>query len=91
MNTNTNTITIKGKKGTIVSGNGRAIELAKIAVENKGSFIRPCYDTSKVSGFNSIVNYTNEVIDILNQLGLKFGFFNDAPKGGRTGNWIVVN
>ena len=29
-------------------------------------------------------------IEVLNKLGIDYGYFNDAPKGGQNGNYIIL-
>lgn len=84
------TITLLGKNKNAQTGNGKAFELAQTAINNKGCYIRPSYDTSKKEGTRSVVDYTGEVISILLFLGYTFEAGNDAPNGGRCGNWIIV-
>lgn len=33
----------------------------------------------------------NNDIELLNLLGIDYGYFNDAPKGGQNGNYIMVS
>lgn len=33
--------------------------------------------------------HTND-IELLNLLGVEYGYFNDAPKGGQNGNYIII-
>ena len=54
-----------------------------------GSTIRPCH-TSGRGGFCSNLDYTKEIEDLLQLLGLKFKSGNDAPRGGLTGNFIFI-
>lgn len=51
--------------------------------------IRPCY-ASGMGRFWANLDYTAEVISLLNLIGVKFITGNDAPRGSATGNWIKV-
>ena len=51
--------------------------------------IRPV-NTSGRGRFTSNMDYTKDTENLLKLLGLKFKSGNDAPRGGLTGNYIVV-
>lgn len=51
--------------------------------------IRPCY-TSGRGRFTKNMDYTYEVKQLLNLIGIKYESGNDAPRGGLTGNYIKV-
>lgn len=43
--------------------------------------------------FNKGKNYRDthiRDIEVLNKLGIDYGYFNDAPKGGQNGNYIIL-
>lgn len=54
-----------------------------------GNKIRPVH-TSGRGRFCSNLDYTQQVIQLLNSLGIEYTFTNDAPKGGLTGNLITI-
>jgi hypothetical protein len=54
-----------------------------------GELIRPCY-TSGSGRFTTNLDYTSDVIRLLTNLGLKYADGNDAPRGGKPGNWIKI-
>lgn len=54
-----------------------------------GNKIRPVH-TSGRGRFCSNLDYTQQVISLLNQLDIEYMFTNDAPKGGLTGNLITI-
>ncbi len=58
------------------------------AIERK-NLIRPV-DTSGAGRFTSNLDYTNDVEKLLALLGVKYESGNDAPRGGKTGNFIKV-
>ena len=54
-----------------------------------GLTIRPC-STSGSGRFTTNLDYTRDVQYLLTLLGVKFVAGNDAPKGGLTGNYIIL-
>jgi hypothetical protein len=52
--------------------------------------VRTCH-TSGSGRFTSNIDSHAATVDALNKLGLKFTQGNDAPKGGKTGQWISLN
>lgn len=53
------------------------------------SIIRPCY-TSGSGRFTSNLDYTKDVIELLDLLKVKYEVGNDSPRGGLTGNFIKI-
>ncbi len=51
--------------------------------------IRPVH-TSGSGRFKSNLDYTENTLRTLKLLGIKFKFGNDAPRGGLTGNFIII-
>lgn len=51
--------------------------------------IRPVH-TSGSKRYTSNLDYTKDVEKLLRTLGVKFKSGNDAPRGGKTGNYIIV-
>ncbi len=51
--------------------------------------IRPVH-TSGTKRFTSNLDYTSDVKSLLTLLGVKYKSGNDAPRGGLTGNFIIV-
>lgn len=51
--------------------------------------IRTCH-TSGSGRFTSNLDYTSDVVELFNLLGLKFEQGNDSPRGGKTGNFVRV-
>lgn len=54
-----------------------------------GRIIRPCH-TSGTGRFTSNLDYTKDVIDLLDLLKVKYEVGNDSPRGGLTGNFIKI-
>ena len=51
--------------------------------------IRPCH-TSGRGRFTTNLDYTNSVLFLLKELGIKYEVGNDAPRGSATGNFIKI-
>lgn len=51
--------------------------------------IRPCHTSGK-GRYTSNLDYTKPTEAILNLIGLKYKSGNDAPRGGLTGNFILI-
>ena len=51
--------------------------------------IRPC-DTSGSGRYTTLLDYTKDVCSLLDELKVKYVWGNDAPRGGRCGNWIKI-
>lgn len=78
------------KRTSAINRNTKGYQLAKELLTYGGT-IRPCW-TSGTGRFCKNMDYTNDTIDVLKHAGLKEGkdfvCGNDAPKGGKTGNFI---
>jgi len=51
--------------------------------------IRPCH-TSGSGRFTSNLDYTDDVVELLSLVGIKYEIGNDSPRGGKTGNFIKI-
>lgn len=51
--------------------------------------IRPV-KTSGSGRFKTNLDYTDGVKTVLDKMNVKYRSGNDAPRGGKTGNWIIV-
>jgi hydrogenase maturation factor HypF (carbamoyltransferase family) len=80
---NKNTIAYKAVKMLLNGENSRYTQ------QVKGNRIRPVH-TSGSGRFCKNMDYTKDVIQLLEKLELKYTIGNDAPKGGLTGNYIDV-
>lgn len=54
-----------------------------------GNTIRPCR-TSGSGRFTTNLNYTNDILYLLNRLNIKYKIGNDSPRGGLPGNFIQI-
>jgi hypothetical protein len=55
----------------------------------QGNIIRPfCY--SGRGRFTTRLDYTNDLLKLFNLLGIKYIQDNDAPRGGRDGNFVKI-
>lgn len=59
------------------------------ALNNGRNTIRPCY-TSGRGRFCKNMDYTREVAELLKKANIKFVEGNDAPRGGKEGNYITL-
>ena len=53
------------------------------------SYIRPCW-TSGRGRYTTNLDYTHDVERVLKHMKIKFISDNDAPKGGKVGNFIKI-
>lgn len=60
------------------------------AIMHKDKHIRPVY-TSGSGRFVSNQDHTNNIMTTLNKLKINATLTNDAPRGGLTGNLIIIN
>lgn len=51
--------------------------------------IRPCW-TSGRGRFTSNLDYTNSLCMLLSSLRIRYEVGNDAPRGGKTGNYVLI-
>ena len=72
-----------------VNRTSSAYKLVKTACETGNGFIRPCW-TSGHGRFCKNMDYTADVVIILGLMNVQFGAGNDAPKGGKCGNYIKI-
>lgn len=80
----------KGRKYT--SNNIKAKKewsLIMDALNGGKNTIRPCH-TSGRGRFCKNMDYTSEVASLLNKANIKFVQGNDAPRGGKEGNYITL-
>jgi hypothetical protein len=54
-----------------------------------GNIIRPCH-VSGSGRYTKNMDYTEDVTALLDLLGVKYQSGNDAPKGGKPGNFILI-
>lgn len=52
-------------------------------------YIRPCW-TSGYGRYKTNLDYTHDVERVLQHMKIKFVSGNDAPKGGKVGNFIKI-
>ena len=79
----------ENKKGWQVEHHRRsamAYKLAKKAVCNPGTMVRTTVDPGKYQRC-----HFHNTISILNGAGIDFTSGNDAPKGGKNGNYVIVH
>jgi hypothetical protein len=53
-------------------------------------YIRPCYTTGKGRYTSAIIDVSKEITDVLNLMSIPYELGNDAPKGGKLGNYILI-
>jgi len=54
-----------------------------------GNEIRPVRTSGK-GRFTRILDYTNDIANLLSLIGVKYELKNDAPRGGKMGNYIKI-
>lgn len=59
------------------------------ALNGGKNIIRPCYVSGR-GRFATNMDYTAEVADLLTKANIKFHQGNDAPRGGKEGNYIIL-
>lgn len=67
----------------------KAYKLAMEAIEFPGVKVSTCY-TSGSGRFTSNQDHHSATANILTKLGVLFTQDNDAPRGGKTGQWVMV-
>lgn len=67
----------------------KAYRLVMDALTMGNKTIRPCH-TSGRGRFTSNLDYTSQVLDILRRANIKHSVGNDSPRGGLTGNYIIL-
>ena len=55
----------------------------------RGQVIRPVI-ISGSGKYTNYVDYSRDIGDLLNLIGVRFKNGNDAPRGGKTGNYIEI-
>lgn len=59
------------------------------ALNSGKNIIRPCYASGR-GRFCKNMDYTSEVAALLKKANIKFVQGNDAPRGGKDGNYIIL-
>lgn len=73
-----------------VSRNSGAYKIARRFIEEKGkTIIRTCH-TSGSGRFIKNMDVTAEVLRVLQSVGCSVTWDNDSPRGGKTGNYLVM-
>lgn len=67
----------------------KAYQLAMRAIEFAGSKISTCY-TSGSGRYTSNQDHHQATTSILLKMGVQYTQGNDAPRGGKTGQWVMV-
>jgi hypothetical protein len=68
----------------------KAYSLIKSAIENGNPKIWPVQSSGR-GRFTKNLDYTNDVKKALNKMGVAFTEGNDAPRGGKTGTFIMIS
>lgn len=76
---------VKELTGLYSDKNGKPLRTYRI----RQGVIRPC-DTSGTGRYTTLLDYTQDVCNLLDELKVKYICGNDAPRGGLCGNWIRV-
>ena len=79
----------ENKKGWRVEHHSRgtvAYKLAKAAISAPGEKVRTTVDPGKYQRCHFL-----NTVSILRGADINFTFGNDAPKGGKQGNYVIVN
>lgn len=78
-------------KNGIISFNRNASEYKLVlqAIQNPGTKIRTCW-TSGRGRFTSNMDHHYATATALTKLGVRFLEGNDSPRGGKTGQYIIV-
>lgn len=71
-----------------ISKSANAYKMVKNAIET-GKIIRPNYHQG-TGRFGSTNENKMQVESLLRKMGIDFTSGNDAPKGGKTGEWIML-
>ena len=73
-----------------VSRNSLTYKIARRFIEDKGkTIIRTCH-TSGSGRYVKNIDVTGEVCRLLQSVGCSVTYDNDAPRGGKTGNYLVL-
>lgn len=78
-----NTTKFRNIKGT------KAWHLIQTALFTKNATIRPCTVSGK-GRFATNMDYTSDVCVILDEAKIRYNKGNDAPRGGKEGNYIIL-
>ena len=75
------------EKSHVVNKNSVAYHMVS-SMSNK-KLIRPCYIQGN-GRFSQNADHTEEILNVLRLLNINFYFGNDAPRGGKPGNYIEI-
>lgn len=67
----------------------KAYRLIIDALENNKTMIRPAHYSGR-GRFATALDYTSDVRRILDAAKIKYNAGNDAPRGGKEGNYIIL-
>ena len=82
--------TLKNRLSKRYSGSKNTVAYRTIsALTSNNQLLRPVH-TSGSGRFTSNLDYTSDFKELLDIVGLKYEFGNDAPKGGLTGNYFKI-
>jgi hypothetical protein len=86
------TLNTRLKKIENISRGSKAYQIVKAFINNEsnsmifGNIIIPC----RSRRFKANLNYTHQVIYLLDKIGMKYKFGNDSARGGKSGNFIKI-
>lgn len=88
---NLNSLTIKSQDNKFpVSKNSIAYKLVRQGIENPGTLIRTCHISGR-GRFSSNQDHHYATTTLLRKLGISFTEGNDSPRGGKVGQFVIVN
>ena len=67
----------------------KAYQFVSEWIDSGNGFIRTCHTSGK-GRFTTNLDYTSDVTALLDQMNVKYVTGNDAPRGGKTGNFIKI-
>lgn len=68
----------------------REFKLVADAINEKSKRIDTVWTTGSSWKYSTLINETKTVSSILTQIGIEFKVENDAPRGGKTGEHLVL-
>lgn len=83
-------LTIEKPNSANLNKSSNAYKLLKNAIEKNSNIIRTCEVRGSGKRAKNVDN-TSIVSSVLKRLSINFEFLNDAPRGGLTGNKIILN
>lgn len=81
---------MKQTRKILVTNQQHILRGCRIDIENRRIYLRATVRTDKSFKFYS-TDETQRIESLLSNLGIKYLFDNDAPRGGKMGDYVTMN